>query len=302
MGLELEFDGRPSTAALMLRGLWRAPWPPSTAEFRPIRLRWPRCRPDAVHFAEFLRLTGLRADGELPLLYPHVRGFPLQMVVLTHPAFPVPIWKVLQVRNHILQHAPLAASAELDFDTRVVGGRILGKGLEVDVHTTVRVRDRPVWESLNTYYHRGRFGAAGDPSPLARAPDVGGSIAAEWRTASGVGRRFAALTADHNPLHWWGWYARRFGFREEFHHPQLALGRCLTHLPSLDPARPRRLDAWLKGPVFYDAGVRLRTAADEGGVAFALGMADDERPSIVGRWRSLDASAARLLDERGRPA
>ena len=54
-------------------------------------------RIDRRHLADFLRFAGLRYDGELPMLYPHVFGFPLRMVVLMHPAFPIRPWRVLQI-------------------------------------------------------------------------------------------------------------------------------------------------------------------------------------------------------------
>jgi hypothetical protein len=44
-------------------------------------------------------LTGLPPDGYLPTIYPHAFGFRLQMVILIHPAFPIPIWSALQIRT-----------------------------------------------------------------------------------------------------------------------------------------------------------------------------------------------------------
>ena len=138
--------------------------------------------------------------------------------------------------------------------------RVLEKGVEVDLYTTVLCRGDLLWESLNTFYYRGRFGGAGEASPLSRAPEAVGETVAEWRTVPGLGRRFAALTGDYNGIHCWSWYARLLGFRGALHHPQLLLGQCLARLSPLDPSRPQRLDAWLKGPVYYGARVCLREA------------------------------------------
>lgn len=49
-----------------------------------------------------------------------------------------------------------------DFETRIAGCRILEKGAEVDLHTTVEVDGRRVWESLNAVYYRGKFGEASE--------------------------------------------------------------------------------------------------------------------------------------------
>jgi hypothetical protein len=44
---------------------------------------------------------------------------------------------------------------------------------------------------------------------------------------------------------------------------------------------PIRLDAWLKGPVYYGAKVALRARGDRS--EFALFAEGDERPAILGR-------------------
>lgn len=280
----LEFDRPPSTVAYMVRGLAPSPGLDRAGGVPPLRAIWRRHRIDARHLAEFLRLTGLRADHGVPILYPHVFGFRLQMVIVTHPAFPLPIWRALQIRNHLLQHRSVPPDAVLDLETGIAAQRILDKGAEVDLHTWVRRDGELVWESRNTFYYRGRFGEAGPPSALAQAPAVGDALAARWRMTRGVGWRFGRLTGDYNGIHWWGAYARRLGFRGAFQHPQLSLGQSLARLPAPGPGTVQRLDAWLKGPVYYDADVSLRTAAEVDGVTFALIPDREERPAIVGRW------------------
>jgi hypothetical protein len=297
----MDFDSRPSTVAYMVRAFYPSPGLRKAGRFPLLRATWRRHRVDPRHLGGFLRLTGLRGEKDLPLIYPLVVGFPLQMAILTHPAFPVPIWGALQIRNHVLQHRPISAEAVLDLETRVAGQRILDKGAEVDLHTTIGSRDDLVWETLNTFYYRGRFGEAGTASPRARSPESGDALVAQWIMPAGTGWRFAGLTGDYNGIHWVRWYARLFGFRRDFHHPQLALGQCLAHLAPYDPALPQRLDAWLKGPVYYESSVRLCATMEPHDATFSLVPEGEPRPAIVGRWRS-GAAAGPLFDEQGGPA
>ncbi len=284
----------------MLRGLSPSQGLKKAQRFPPVRAIWRGFRIDRRELDEFLRLTELRADEGVPILYPHACGFRLQMAVLTHPSFPVPIWNVLQVRNHLLQHRPVSEGDVLDMETRVAGQRILEKGAEVDLHTTLRSRDDVVWESLNTFYYRGRFGEAGAASPLASVPKRGDALIARWRTLPGAGWRFGRLTGDYNGIHTSRWYARLFGFRRAFHHPQLVLGQCMARLPSRGAEQPQRLDAWLKGPVYYGSDVALHGEAAGDGAAFALTPHGESRPAVLGRWASC-AAGSRLLDEHDRP-
>jgi hypothetical protein len=298
-GIRVEFSRRPSAAAQMLRTLAPPPGREGTADFPAIRATWRGHRVDRRNLADFLRFAGLRRDRELPMLYPHVFGFPLQMVLLMHPAFPIRPWRVLQIRNRLLQHRPIPDDSVLDIDASVAGRRIVPKGVEVDLGTTVRVRDERMWESLNTFYYRGRFGEA-DPVPqTTRAPEVGGVAVDRWRTRSGTGWRMGGFTGDYNGIHYWNWYARRFGFPRALHHPQLILGQCMARLPIPGAGEAQRLETWIKGPVFHDSDVSLYAQADPDGATFHLIPGGEERPAILGRWSS-GAGAFRLSDGNGR--
>ena len=280
--IHLDFRARPSALAFMARAL--RPSPGLHKGVPAISARW-RHRVDAAELKRFHALSGLPEGEALPLLYPHTIGFPLQMAILTQPAFPVPIWKVLQVRNRIVQHAPLARDAALDIAVKVAGHRILEKGAEFDLHTTVGDGGAAAWESVNTFYVRGRFGAPTAGAAAPEAPKVSPGETATWRMPAGGGWHFGGLSGDYNGVHMFGWYARKLGFPRAFFHPPRVLGQCLARLPQEETGLPLRLDAWIKGPVFYGAPVRMRSESGADGAVFALHVNEDERPAIVGQLR-----------------
>jgi MaoC like domain len=298
--LHATFLKRPSTIAYMARAFLPSPGLKRTRGFPPIRVIWKNARVGRQELSSFLRLTGLRLGQGMPLLFPHVFGFRLQMALLTHPAFPMPVWGALQIRNHLLQHRPIQADDSLELETRVAGQRILEKGAEVDLYTAVRSENELAWESLTTFYYRGRFGEQGAPSPLARPPEITGEEIARWQATGGSGWRFGDLTGDFNGIHWSSWYARAFGFRRAFHHPQRVLGQCLARLQATGTTVTQRLDAWLKGPVYYDSEVALRTATGPQGIVCALFQDGEDRPAIIARWSAVNADN-RLIDENDVP-
>lgn len=247
----------------------------------PLSADWRNHRVDGAQLDAFLALTGLEGHPLWPLLYPHVAGFRLLMSLLTDFSFPFPIWGALQVRNRMVLHETFARGEMLDLSARVADARALDKGTEIDLACAARRGGALVWQSISSFYYRGRHGAAQPATPLAAAPAVDGAPVAEWRSASGSRVRFGRLTGDYNGIHLSYWYARLFGFRGAFHHPQRILGQCLARLPRRHGATPVTLDAWLKGPVYYGAKVALRAGAD--GSEFALFVEGDERPAILGR-------------------
>lgn len=284
--ITLDFERRPSALGYMAA----AAWPGARKRGLPeLRARWLGHRVDRNELRAFLAITGEPLRDELPILYPHTFGFRLPMVVLTHPKFPVPIWGVLQTRNHILQHRPIPIDAVLDFETRVVIRREVEKGTEFDLHTTVQVGGTLAWESLLTFHARGRPRNPRAPSPLAASPLPPAPFVREWVMADDAHWRFGAFTGDYNGIHAWDWYARRFGFPRALYHPPRVLGQCLGHWGA-DLQAPMRLDLWLKGPVHH--GDRVRLHADD--ATFALFAGDSTRPSYVGR-REQVPSGARLF-------
>jgi acyl dehydratase len=305
-GVELVYARRPSALPYMLRAV--RPVRRRLDLEPPICARWRSHHVNERDLAAYRQIApspqpspadtgeGRRAGETLPLLYPHTFGFRLAMAILTHPRFPVPIWGVLQTRNHIVQHVPIATDASLDFETRVLPGRVVPKGAEFDLRTTVHVAGALAWESIVTFFTRGRFGEPDAPSPYTRSPTEFGDEIAAWTMADTDHVRFGRFTGDYNGIHLWDWYARRMGFRRALYHPSRVLGQCLAKLPSpgLRPTSPAtagevKLDAWIKGPVPHGARVRLHAATAAAVTTFALFADDEARPAFVGRLTATEA-------------
>ncbi len=302
-----EFESRPSVAAYMVRAFLPSPGLREDGAFPRIVERWQKLRIDTDHLQSFISMTGLPAGAGMSLLhspaasllYPHVFGFPLQMALLTHRVFPLPIWGVLQTRNHMLLHRPFSEHEVLNLETGVAGQRILAKGIEVDLYSTLSALGERVWDGLTTFYYRGHYGPEQTASPLAKPLSGEWPETFRWCMPGGVGWRFAGLTGDYNGIHWQNWYARLLGFKASLNHPQLVIGQCLARLSV--PASPcQRLDVWLKGPVYYDTDVRLREFRQPKKHWFDLSMDEKELPSIVGRW-SAASPESRLIDDKDLP-
>lgn len=246
-----------------------------------LQATWRDHRVEGEPLDAFLELTGLEGHPLWPLLYPQAAGFRLPMTILTDRRFPFPIWGALQVRNRLMLYQPISRGDILEFEARIADARALEKGTEIDLACAVRRAGKLVWESLNAFYYRGYRSELPVSAESVAAPVVEGAPIAEW-TATGESRaRFGRVTGDYNGIHLSGWYARLFGFRGAFHHPQRMLGEALAHTQRAERALPLRLETWLKGPVYYGAKVSLRASADRS--EFALLVEGDGRPAILGR-------------------
>src|ERR1039458_2972715 len=261
--------------------------------------RWAGMRFEPGHLAAFQRATGLTVEDGVSLLYPHVLGFRLQMAVLTHLAFPLPIWTALQIRNRLVRHRPLDLDATFDLETRVGAHRLVAKGVEVDLVSRLSRGSECYWQSEITYFYRGQYEGERSEATRAASPDLSAmSIVDQFQMPQGGGWAFGRLTGDYNGIHTWSWYARRLGFRAAFSHPQRVTGLCLARLrgPQTDA---QTLDLWIKGPVFYGAEVVLSAVNDDSSLWFGLALAGDPRTAIVGAWRGAVDQVQTNMDKAG---
>lgn len=278
------YDRAPSALKFMSRAFRRSAGLAKGGAVPPIAVQWTGLRIEKAQLDAFCRTTGLSADAGVPVLFPQVFGFRLQMALLTHPAYPLPIWTALQVRNRLARHAHVEPGEQLDLRTQVGEQRPVDKGIEVDLIS--RLMRGPVccWEGWTTFFYRGRFGGPTAAGPQAAAPDLSEAPAVDhFRMPRGGGWAFGKLTGDYNGIHCWNWYARRLGFPKAFAHPQRVAAMCQSRLAGPD-TEAQTLHLWIKGPVFYGADVGLSAAAGEEGVRFGLSLQGDVRSALLGHW------------------
>lgn len=248
------------------------------------------------HLDRLISLCSLKNRETVPLIYPFTIIFPLHMSIVTHKEFPFCYLKMLQVRNHLIQFRQIRLTEEMDIFCQIVAQRTLEKGLEIDIHSVARSEGEPVWESLHTYFFRGRFGDTVEPSPLSRFhPLPENSSEAAWEMPVGGGFRFGLITGDYNGIHYFPPYARLFGFRRDFMHSQRVLAQCLDRLPQWKDTYPIRLDAALKGSVYYKSPVRMRSCIDHKSCRFDLFCSTEPRPCITGALKSLENNTGLML-------
>jgi hypothetical protein len=280
------YDRTPSALNFMLRAIRPSRGLPKDERFPPIVVQWTGLRVGRSELQAFRQATGISKNEGAPVLYPHVFGFRLQLALLTHRAFPLPIWTALQIRNRLVRHKLFDLGEALNMETQVGSHRLVDKGVEVDLLSRLTRGPECCWESQITYFYRGGIGAPASAEPRAQSPALSElTVVDRFPIPSGGGWGFGKLTGDYNGIHYWPWYARRFGFPTAFPHPQRVAGICLAKLkgPKTDA---QTLELWIKGPVFYGANVVLSSAQSDDDLKFALSLEGDHRAALIGYWRS----------------
>jgi hypothetical protein len=236
---------------------------------------------DRDRLARYVRVCGFDLSDAVPASYPHVLAFGLQLALLTDPSFPLPAIGLVHTANRIEQRRPLDASERLSLRVSVDPIEPHPRGCSFTIRTEVRCIGEPVWMEWSTMLHRG----AGDESvPATPRPPSSLELAgsAEWRLPGDLGRRYAAVSGDRNPIHLHALTARLLGFRRPIAHGMWTVARCLAALgPELPGAF--QADVAFRRPILLPATVTFAEArASAGGLAFGVRDARDDTPHLDG--------------------
>jgi len=212
----------------------------------------------------------------LPATYPHVVAFPLAMRIMTERSFPFAVLGLVHIGNEIVQRRPVSPDEPLSVRAGAQDLEPHDRGTQFTIAAEGRVGDELVWESRNVYLHReGAGGGGGGPKGEREGP---APATARWRVPEDIGRRYAAVSGDRNPIHMHALGARLFGMPRAIAHGMWLKARCLAQLePSLPDAFS--VGVRFKLPVLLPAQVAF--GRRDGG-AFEVREASSGKPHLSG--------------------
>ncbi|GGU09083.1 MULTISPECIES: MaoC family dehydratase [Streptomyces] len=224
--------------------------------------------------AAYARICGFRYDpsGLLPATYPHVLGFPAAMRLMSRRDFPLPVPGLVHTWITITRHAPLTSDDRPEITVYAETLAPHRRGTEVTMVTEARLAGRLVWESRSGYLarharHAPPEGAGAPDGPRPAPPPL--PERAEWRLPSDLGRRYAAVSGDRNPIHLHPLAARVFGFPGTVAHGMWTLARCLAEVD--EDGELAHVRAEFKAPVLLPRTVAY---ASDGRGGFQLRSGD----------------------------
>ena len=230
-------------------------------------------RAEAARVAEYARVCGFRVSGTLPVTYPHILAFPVQTKLMTDTEFPFPLIGLVHIGNRIRCVRPVGLDEVLVLRVWAENVRPHERGSQFDIRTEALADGELVWDEVGTYLRRtGSGGSAKQESAAPARP------AAVWRVPADIGRRYARVSGDRNPIHLHSLAARPFGFPTAIAHGMWSLARCLAFFEGRLPGACT-VDARFRLPVRLPAKVALTTADGR----FELVDATSGRPHLSAR-------------------
>lgn len=229
---------------------------------------------DRSDLLEYERICGFNNSDVLPHTYPHVLGFPLQMQLMSHTDFPLPLMGLVHVENVITVHRQLHFEEKLDITVSAENLRPHPKGRQVDLVTEAKIAGEQVWEGRSTYLARGSRDPEAERGEQPPAIPAGPAVA-KWSLPGDLGRTYGRVSGDINPIHMSAVTAKAMGFPKAIAHGMWTYARTVAALGP-QAQGPSTSHVWFKKPVLLPGKVEL--VVDKSGDEVVAGLRSSRKP------------------------
>jgi acyl dehydratase len=252
----------PLGAAVLLRALFK----------RPRRLNGvptPRTtfildRIDPHQLRRYRQALGFRADG-IPLTYYYLLAQRAQVATMLDDAFPFRLPGTVHTENALRALAeprhdvPLVLATTVNIRPPAENGAVIA-----ELETVARQDGTDIFACRSTY-----LVVRGQRSARRARPDAKElPVLAGWRIPRGMGRAYARISGDWNPIHLWTWSARLMGMQRPIIHGMHTLARACAELEQACGRRILALEGRFRAPA--PLGSELVLGADLAAGSFAV--------------------------------
>ena len=240
---------------------------------------------DPKHLARYRQVCAIADSAYLPAAYPHILAFPLQMQLLTDRRFPLPLLGLVHVANRVRVLRPLGGLGPFTVSVELGELQPHSKGGVFSLITRLEDQLGLLWEGESRMLCRGLQvpGVAVNPPTAAPLPL---SEVAHWAAPADIGRRYARVAGDFNPIHLAAATAKLFGFPRAIAHGFWNKARTLAELHQHLPEAGYELSVRFQQPVLLPGAVTLQASAPGPNGQLSL-QGRDGAVHMSGHWQSL---------------
>ncbi|MFC4336364.1 MaoC/PaaZ C-terminal domain-containing protein [Salininema proteolyticum] len=222
------------------------------------------------------------ADSErLPFTYPHILGFKSQMAIMMDRAFPMPVTGMLHVSNECRQYKAIGLAEHFDLEVWAENLRPHHKGVVVDLRTEAHVAGEAVWSETSTYLRLMKRPGPRPPKENGEEDPVEGEVA-EWFVPPRLGRDYAAVSGDYNPIHVSKAMSKAMGNKDVIAQGMWGLSRAAAELVPDGAADGMRVAVDFRRPIQLRQKIGFHSRDGDGPREFALVRLRDRKRYVRG--------------------
>lgn len=241
---------------------------------------------DASRLAAYRRICGFAESAQLPITFPQVQAAPLHLWLMLRPEFPLPLKGLVHLRNRFQTLQPMDAQAAYEVCVSLAGGRRTHQGFEFDILTEYfDAAGQIVHRALMTPLYRMKSPDTGAPRPKPAAPAPALAQYRSFDVPGDIGRRYAPIGGDFNPIHLSALSAKAFGFPRAIAHGMWSLARAVALLEDARGSTAREVEVQFRQPLLLPAKVALKYQARAKDTDFALLSRTSDKLHLSGALR-----------------
>ncbi|WP_150713913.1 MaoC family dehydratase, partial [Pseudomonas fluorescens] len=215
---------------------------------------------DQKRLADYRKVCGFADNGLLPPTYPHILAFALQMQLLTASDFPFPLLGLIHLGNRIRVLRPMGGVNRARVSVQVQNLQPHAKGATFELVTSLDDQLGPLWEAHSQMLCRG-VKLEGEPVEEVLASTLLLTEVTRWKAPADIGRQYAKVSGDYNPIHLSAVSAKLFGFPTAIAHGLWNKARTLAALADHLPAANVEIAVQFRKPVRLPSEVTLLASA-----------------------------------------
>lgn len=278
-----KFNKSPNILSLYRRALFAKGSKQSAPKLPTTRITLADIKADKKIVDSYNQVCGFpQGENKLAITFPHIMAFPLHLELMLLKNFPFAVMGMVHIHNDITQHRAIQLHESMDVSCYFSSIKKTDKGFEIDIKTEVYITGKIVWESISTNLVRKKT----DIAPAAKD-----SVTQEpenltqqefWNLASDLGRRYALVSGDSNPIHLFQLSAKLFGFKGHIAHGMWTKARVAAALHHKLDTDTCRISVDFKLPIFLPTTIQLNYGMSDGKIEFDVREESGIKPHMKG--------------------
>jgi hypothetical protein len=216
-------------------------------------------RIDPSHVARYNALLGFAA-GTLPVTYYYLLSQRAHLATLLSKGFPFRVAGMVHVENSLVEAQTPDPFHPLHLSTTVAIAPATASGaVHCELVTVAMQEDVLVFTCTSKYLaKRGRRKGV----PAATRDTIEGKRIGGWAVGGSLGRAYARVSGDWNPIHLWRWSARLMGLRRPIIHGMHSVAAACALLEQGGAQRVTAVTAHFKSPITLRSRPTLYMSGD----------------------------------------
>ena len=274
----------PSTLNLYRRALFAKGLKGSTPKLPTTSITLANIKADEKKVNQYRNVCGFNQDNNLlPITFPHILAFPLHLELMLLKEFPFAVMGMVHIRNEITQYRAINLLETMDVSCRFSDIRKTDKGFDVDIKTEIHITGELVWESISTNLVRKKTDIKPAPKAQEQSQLVDLPYKEFWNLSSDLGRRYALISGDSNPIHLFSLSAKLFGFKGHIAHGMWTKARVAAALCEKLDTDACKIIVDFKLPIFLPTSIQLNYDQQGSSINFDIRDETGIKPHMKGQ-------------------